>query len=62
MQESASASNTGKYGMADSGSCAGNRTTGRFKKWTHLLYNPTPSAAQRKKAAVAIARQLMVDW
>jgi hypothetical protein len=33
-----------------------------LQKMDASAYNPTPSAAQRKKAAVAIARQLMVDW
>jgi hypothetical protein len=32
-----------------------------LKKWAHVLYSPTPNAASRKKAVVAIARQLAVD-
>jgi hypothetical protein len=32
-----------------------------LKKWEHVLYSATPNAASRKKAVVAIARQLAVD-
>jgi transposase len=32
-----------------------------LKKWAHVLYSATPNAAARKKAVVAIARQLAVD-
>ena len=32
-----------------------------LKKWAHVLCSPTPNAAARKKAVVAIARQLAVD-
>jgi transposase len=32
-----------------------------LKKWAHVLYSATPNAASRKKAVVAIARQLAVD-
>jgi hypothetical protein len=32
-----------------------------LKKWTHVLYSLPPNAAAKKKAVVAIARQLTVD-
>jgi hypothetical protein len=32
-----------------------------LKKCAHVLYSATPNAASRKKAVVAIARQLAVD-
>jgi hypothetical protein len=32
-----------------------------LKKWAHVLCSPMPNAASRKKAVVAIARQLAVD-
>ena len=32
-----------------------------LKKWAHVLYSATPNAAARKRAVVAIARQLAVD-
>ena len=32
-----------------------------LQKWAHVLYSPTPNAAAKKKAVVAIARQLVVD-
>ena len=32
-----------------------------LQKWASVLYSPTPNAAAKKKAVVAIARQLAVD-
>lgn len=32
-----------------------------LKKWAHILYDASQSAAARKKAVVAVARQLAVD-
>ena len=32
-----------------------------LQKWKHILYEPTASKGARKKAIIAVARQLFVD-